>query len=84
MKQFQDSTGLARFGADLMRAACGLELSEDDHQDAAHEGFGTLMAQGIAAEIAVDTSARERRAVREALAETQVALHRPGRVFDAA
>lgn len=55
-----------------------------ESQEAAPEGFGTLIAQSLAAEIAVDVNARERRVVREALAETQRRLARPGRVFSAA
>lgn len=84
MDRMQDTTGLARFGADLMRSVCGLPLSDEPDMDAAPEGMGTLTAQAMAAEIAVGPSAsavRELRAVQEAIAETRRRLHRPGRVF---
>ncbi len=73
MDRMQDTTGLARFGADLMRSVCGLPLSDEPDMDAAPEGMGTLTAQAMAAEIAVNN--------RRDLIDTQRRLHRPGKVF---
>lgn len=66
--------------SDELDAAAVAEY-EAHQADVAREGDGTLLALAIAAEIAVDDHRLNRRTAREALAETQVALYRPGRVF---
>jgi len=84
--------GLMAFAIDMARAQAGLPLSDEldaaavaeyeAHQaDIAREGDGTLVALALAAEIAIDDQRLNRRATKDALAETQVALYRPGRVF---